>query len=201
MLQSKPSGTGSASNTSGSPLNATERQKAIREGALKIKQLQEAALAALPQEKLYIVLYIRRDPPIADDFHWVFYYHKTTNGGTKYHVKNLGSGWIADHGTTGGMMKEQFLCVLIEIGSLPADKEETLDRIMRSHDGLANSTPGITCRVWLFVILSLLIQDGLLHCNDLVALQQECFDFGNASMTSAANNNQPRPVKVSSRCS
>lgn len=201
MFRSRPSGGTPASNTSVGPATTAKRQKAAREGALRIKHLQESSLVALPQRKLYIVLWIRRDPPIANDFHWAFYYHKTATGGTKYHMKNLGGGWIADHGSTGGVFKSQFLCVLVEIGSIPADKEGTLDQIIRSRDCSANTTPGFTCRVWVFVILPLLVQFGLLRCNDLADLQQEYFDFGNAHMNSAASNDQPRPVEVSSRCS
>jgi hypothetical protein len=201
MFRSKPSSTKPASKTSGDPVTAAERQKSARDEALRIKQLQEVALAALPQHKLYIFLWIRQDPPIANDFHWGFYYHKTKVGGTEYHMKSIGGGWIANHGSTGGVFKSQFLCVLIEIGSISADKEGTLDRIMKSYDSSANTIPGLTCRFWVFMILPLLIQAGLLRCDDLVGLQQECFGYGNECMSSAANNDQPRPVKVSSRCS
>lgn len=97
--------------------------------------------------------------------------------------------------------KSQFLCVLIEIGSIPADQEGTLDQIMRSLDGSANSIPGFTCRVWVLRILSLLIQVELLCCNDLSGLQEDYLNLGNACMVTAADNDQPRPVKVSSRCS
>lgn len=201
MSRSESSGVKPASNTSSGPVTASERQKAAKEGALLVKQSQESALAALPLNRLYIGLWIRHDPPIANDFHWGFYYHKTVKGGTKYHMKGLGSGWIADHGSTRGVFKSQFLCVLIEIGRIPADKEGTLDQVIRSRDGSANDIPGMTCRVWLFTILPFLVQSGLVRCNDLQGLQQECFDFGNANMASAARNEQPRPVTVSNLCS
>ncbi|MCJ1469414.1 hypothetical protein MMC07_008047 [Pseudocyphellaria aurata] len=201
MLQSKPSGVNPATKPLGSPKTAAERQQAARETGLQIKQLQEAALADLSQHKLFILLYIRSDPPVPNDFHWGFYNHKTKAGGIKYHVKNIGDGWIADHGSKSGMFKSHLLCVLIEIGSIPVNKEGTLDQIMRSLDGSVNSIPGITCRVWLWRIVRLLIQAGLLHCDDLAGLQQECIDYGNACQGSAAANEQPRPVRVSSRCS
>lgn len=201
MFRSNPSNSDPASNTSSSAMARTERMKASREGALRIKQLQEAALAALPQRKLHVVLYIRSDPPIANDFHWAFYYHNFEDGGTKYHMTNIGPGWIADHGTTRGVFKSNFLCVIIEIGGIPAAQEGTLDQIMRSHDDSANDAPGFTCRVWVLTIITRLIQAGLLRCEDLAALEQECFDFGNACMVLAARNDQPRPVVVSSRCS
>lgn len=199
MLRSKPSGANPASN-SGGPVTIAQRQKAAREIGLRTKQLQESAQSALPQRKLYILLYIRSDPPISNDFHWGFYYHKSAAGGTKYHMRNLGAGWIAEHGSNGGVFKSQLLCVLVEIGSIPSDKEGTLDQIMRSVDGSANTIPGLTCRVWVFTILPLLIQAGLLRCNDLAGLQQECFNYGNSEMTSAASNEQPRSVSISSRC-
>lgn len=147
MLQSQPSSVNTASNTSGSPLTAAERQRTIREKGLKLKQLPESALAALPQRKLYIVLWIRDDPPVANYFHWGLYYHNNRNGGTKYHMRGLVGGWIADHGSTAGVFKSQFLGVLIEIGSIPEDEEATLDQIMRSHDSDAKNIPRFTCQV------------------------------------------------------
>ena len=200
MFRSKPSSSNTSSKASSSATNAADKLKAAREKALQIKQLQEEALAALPLNKLYIVLWIRNDPPIANDFHWGMYYHKTKKAGTKYHMKNLGPGWIADHGTTSGVFKSQFLCVLIEIGTISADNEGTLDRIMRSYDDTANTIPGFTCRVWVLMILPHLIQLGLLRCSDLAGLEQECFIFGNECMNAAAGNDQPRPVRVSRRC-
>lgn len=118
----------SVSNTSSGPVTASEKQKAVRERALQIKQLQESALAALPQRKLYIVLWVCQDPLIANDFHWAFYYHRTTAGGINYHMKGIGAGWIADHGYTGCVFKSQFLCVLIEIGNNSGTKQGRLTK-------------------------------------------------------------------------
>ena len=157
MFPSRSSGIEPKSKISAGSMTAAEGQKAAREKTLQIKQLQESALAALPQRKIYIVLWIRNFPPVANDFHWGFYYHKTESGGTKYHMRNLGSGWIADHGNTDGVFKSLFLCVLIEIGSIHVDKGGILDQIMRSYDSTANSTPGFSCRVWIFMILKFLI--------------------------------------------
>ena len=171
-----------------------------REAAKTIKRWQEAALEALPQRKLYIGLWLRDINPEPNNFHWGFYHHINKLGGTKYHMTNVSRGWIAGHGTTGGVFKSIFLCVLIQIGSIPAVREEEFDRIMRSYDDTVNSIPGVTCRVWIFTILPHLIEAGLLHCEDLDALQKECFDFGNAQAMSAVDNKQPRPVMVSSTC-
>ena len=157
----------------------------------EIRRLQEAALEALPLNKLYIGLWIRDDPPQPNNFHWGFYYHTHKKGGTKYHITNIGRGWIGGHGPTSGVFKSLFLCVLIEIGSIPAEKEVELDRIMRSEDDSLNSIVGVSCRVWIFAILPHLIETGLLRCDDLDSLQQECFGFGNAHMMSAKENDQP----------
>ena len=163
--------------------------------------MQEAALTALPQRKLYIGLWLRDITPQPNNFHWGFYYHTHELSGTEYHVKNMSRGWIADHAPTGGVFKSLFLCVLIEIGSIPVEKEIELDRIMRSYDDTINSILKVTCRIWMSTVLRDLIHAGLLRCDDLDALQQECFDFGNAHTMSAVDNNQPRPVMISSTCS
>ncbi|PYH75179.1 uncharacterized protein BO88DRAFT_356220 [Aspergillus vadensis CBS 113365] len=165
-----------------------------RERALAIKKSQEDALSRLPLNTLFIVLYIRSDPPRLNDFHWGYYFHDTAQGGWKYHMRNLGSGWIPDHGQTGGVFKSNFLCTLVEIASVPVAKQEQLHQIMRSRDGDVNSIPGVTCRVWLMVILESLIQAGIVRCNNAEALQQECISFGNRYSADAAKNSQPRPV-------
>jgi hypothetical protein len=101
------------SNDSTGGTTPAERAKMARERALQIKRAQEQALASLPQRHLYIVLWIRRDPPITNDFHWEFYYHKNASGGTKYHMRNVGGGWLPDLGPTGGVFKSNFLCILV----------------------------------------------------------------------------------------
>ena len=126
-------------------------------------------------------------------------HHKDEDGGTKYQMTSPGDGWIADHASKGGVFKSQFRCVLVQIGSIPAAKEAKLDQIMRSHDHSVNDIPGVTCRVWMFTILPVPIEASLLHCGDLASLQKECIDFGNPCMYSAGENDQPRPVKISSR--
>lgn len=82
-------------------------------GPKERRAIQEAALKALPPNNLYIVLWITGDQPQADRFHWGFYFHQDERGGTKYHIKNLGAGWIADHGRTGALFKSAFLCCVI----------------------------------------------------------------------------------------
>lgn len=132
-----------SNNSTGGTIPA-ERAKVARERALQIKRAQEQALVSLPQRHLYIILWIRRDPPITNDFHWGFYYHKNASGGTKYHMRNVGGGWLPDHGPTGGVFKSNFLCVLVQIASIPADEEQRLDQLMRTYDSNVNSIPGVT---------------------------------------------------------
>lgn len=133
-----------------------------------------------------------------NDFHWGYYLHNSSEGGVKYHVKNLGSGWIA--GKTNGVFKSNFLCVLIQIASVPQAKHGQLDQIMRAHDSNLNSMENISCRVWLMTGLRALVQNDIVQCSNPDELEKECFDFGNQFSTAAAENDQPRPVVKSKFC-
>jgi hypothetical protein len=172
----------------------------VNERAAMIKKQQEEALARLPLHGLFIVLWIRKDPPRQNDFHWGYYYHAFPKKGLKYHIQNLGSGWIPSHGETAGVFKSIFLCVLIQIATIPEKARNILDQLMRSHDGELYQIPGVTCRVWLLRILQKLIQHGLVRCSNPDALEQECMSFGNRFSLAAAENNQPRPVVRSRLC-
>ncbi|OJD10819.1 hypothetical protein ACJ73_09685 [Blastomyces percursus] len=173
-----------------SKASATSTASRPSDRALAIRKAQEDALARLPLNTLYIVLWIRSDPPRPNDFHWGYYFHTTPRLGLKYHV----NGWITDHGSTGGVFKSNFLCVLVEIASVPPAKHSHLDQVIRSRDRDLNSIPDVTCRVWLVVILQALIQAGVVRCSSVEALQQECMAFGNQYSAAAAENIQPRPV-------
>ena len=190
---SKASGSGSTKPSIKRGAGAESRRK-------QIKGAQEQALKDLPQRKLYIVLWIRADPPLPNDFHWGFYYHIHEGGGIKYHITNVGNGWVADYGPTGGVFKSNFLCVLIQVATIPAERAAQLDQIMRAYDQNLNGIPNVTCRVWLFRILEILVQHGLVRCSSLQDLQAECMEYGNQHSEGAAFNNQPRPVTVSRVC-
>ncbi|KAJ0421186.1 hypothetical protein BJY00DRAFT_312372 [Aspergillus carlsbadensis] len=178
-----------------SNLQSAPKQPSQRERGLLIKKAQEEALARLPIDTLFIVLYIRNDPPQLNDFHWGYYLHTSPRGGVKYHVRGIGSGWIPDHGERGGgVFKSNFLCVHVEIANVPSAQHALLDQIMRSHDADVNSIPGITRRVRLLTILEELAGAGLVRCGDIGALQEECMAFGNWYSDGAARNEQPRPV-------
>lgn len=71
----------------------------------------------------------------------------------------------------------RFPCVMIHIANIPQEKSNQFDQIMRSRDQDVNSIPGITCRVWLVVILRAVVQAGLVRCSSVEALLQECMAF------------------------
>lgn len=155
---------------------------------------------------LYILLFIRQDPPIKDNFHWALYLHEDDlSGGTKYHVKEQGSGWITDHGRTTGVLKEFLLAGLFLIARVPRELEGHVDEQLRTYDTSINTDiPGIKCRVWLLWVLKLLQKPAdngcpILKCDDLDALEAEVKEWGNAHAASAAGNVQPRPVDTSSQ--
>ena len=86
------------------------------------------SLADLKAGGLYVILFIRGDPPEKDTFHWGLYLHKNVaNGGTKFHIKNQGSGWIADHGPTSGVFKSFLLVGLFRIAEAPTGWEGYVD--------------------------------------------------------------------------
>ena len=163
---------------------------------MSIKDLQTGGL--------YVVLFIRADSPVKDDFHWALYLHQiSNNGGSKYHIKNQGSGWITDHGMTSGIFKEFLLVGLFHIATVRDGLRSHVNLILRTYDTSLN-TPGISCRVWLLWVLALLQQpiNGclILKCTDLDILEAEIKAWGNDHAISAAENKQPRPIGVSMEC-
>lgn len=182
--------------------------------------VQTTALETLPPNTLYIALWIRNDPPETNDFHWALYHHHNASiGGKKYDVKGINknnSHWVTDHAWTGNIFKTNFLCVLIRIADLghgDGDDGERLDEGIHALDGCVNDIPGVTCRVWLFVVLERLVREGVWGLRDdigdvdgggdglgLLRLEKECMEFGNRVRQEAALNIQPRPVVVSRFC-
>ncbi|KAJ5541898.1 hypothetical protein N7535_004317 [Penicillium sp. DV-2018c] len=173
----------------------------MAESKAQIKAKQASTLANLTPNSLHIALYLRSDPPLPNDFHWAFYLHNGTDStpvGTKYHVRGIGGGWITGHDDTAGILAENFLCVLIQIGIIPASDSAhaRVDGLMRTYDQSLNSMPGITCRTWLLEVLGLLVGEGFVHC-DVTELEKECFEIGNENSASASANEQPRPAVMS----
>ncbi|KAJ5690377.1 hypothetical protein N7462_004769 [Penicillium macrosclerotiorum] len=158
----------------------------------------------LQTNSLYVVLFIRNEPPQPNDFHWALYLHQdATMGGKKYHIKTVGPGWIPDHGPCSKISKEFLLVGLFRIADVPPSYHTYLDETLRSYDDNLN-TPGNTCRIWVLSVLALLQQPAngatIFDCQDLPALQEEIFHWGNAHAQSAAANKQPRPTGSSALC-
>src|SRR4051812_4189027 len=58
-------------------------------------------------------------PPNANDYHWALYLHENPmTGGTKYHIKTVGLGWIPDHGITVAIVKQFLLVGLYRIADV-----------------------------------------------------------------------------------
>jgi hypothetical protein len=212
--------------------------------SIKRQQQQSALQATLPHNTLHIALWIRNDPPPENDYHWAFYFHQEKNnnntpggggeggGGMQYQVNSVGSSsssgyYLPDHQPARAIVKSNFLCVLIQISAgIPEERIQDLDRIMRTYDQSLNSViPGVTCRVWMFRVLPLLVETGFVkwrssssqdddaaaaaaaaaaadEVDRVAALEDECKGIGNRYRLDAAMNVQPRPVVVSTlyRC-
>lgn len=162
------------------------------------------SLDTLEVSSLYIILFIRDDPPPLNDFHWGLYFHQDRkHGGTKYHIKQQSDAWTSDHGITRGVFKSFLLVGLFRIADVPAGLGSHLDRSLKTYDGNLN-IPGISCHAWLFWVLALLQNpvDGkiILKCTDLKTLENEALSWGNANAIAASENRQPRPVETSLPC-
>ncbi|KAF9893159.1 hypothetical protein FE257_012571 [Aspergillus nanangensis] len=146
---------------------------------------------------LYIVLYIRTDPPIPDNFHWALYHHHpTVTQRTKYHITNEGSdGWIASHSHESNILKTFLLVGLVRIADVSVASISTVDQVIRSYDSQVN-TMDVTCRTWLLRVLSRLQMSdlGVLRGIDLDILEKEVKAWGNRFAKEACVNVQPRPV-------
>lgn len=173
------------------------------------KTLQEQAQSHLPPNTLYIALYIRSDPPLPNDYHWAFYLHTPSHhrggGGTKHDTDNSAGGWIPHHDPTAGILKTNFLCALVHVADIPEARIGRVEEIMRERDGDLNEIPGVTCRVWLLVILGRLVEEGLVVLQEstggkVEAVEEDCKAWGNGFAGEAARNVQPRPVVRSRVC-
>ncbi|KAF2646000.1 hypothetical protein P280DRAFT_524599 [Massarina eburnea CBS 473.64] len=159
------------------------------------------SLNGLQTNGLYVILFLNGDPHTPSNFHWGLYLHESVRGGTKYHIKGQGAGWITDHGHTAGVFKSISLIGLFQVAVVPNGLEAYTDQQLRTYDSSLNDLPGITCRVWLLRVLALLQKEvngsKILKCTDLSALEAEVKAWGNGNAEAALKNQQPRPVGVS----
>jgi hypothetical protein len=175
---------------------STNNQIEAKQNAREIRNKQSDLLTSLPQNTLHINLYIRSHPPLPNDFHWAFYLHSGADkvpSGYKYHVRSISDYWFPGHESTARVVSETYLCVMIQIATLPPGVNERVEEIMKTYDATLNSIDGISCRVWLLMVLRLLVEEGLVRC-DVKELERECLDFGNDFSLSASLNEQPRPI-------
>lgn len=212
LLNLSPKDKVSSSSTMTKPESTPNTQdpraeKAAR--ALRARQIgrgntekQNAARAALPLGGLYILLFLRDgDNPQTNDFHWGYYLHESSAGGMKYHIKGKTNHWNAGHEATGGVYESMLLCVVVKVGQIPASEYDQIDQIMKTYDGALNNFPGISCRVWIWMIMEKLIDGEMVQNSGTVAeLEQECFAFGNQHISDTVANEQPRPLVRSSLC-
>ncbi|KAF2463838.1 uncharacterized protein BDR25DRAFT_347000 [Lindgomyces ingoldianus] len=160
------------------------------------------SLESLQNNGLFVILFLRTSPHTTNNFHWGLYLHRFgKRGGTKYHIKQQGAGWITDHGNTAGVFKSFLLVGLFQIATIRDGWEDYVDQQLRTYDSSLNNSPNITCRVWVLWVLALLQKEvngyKLLKCADLSALEAEIMEWGNANAAAADANQQPRPVAVS----
>lgn len=156
----------------------------------------------LNKNSLYVVLYLHGFGIESFKFHWALYFHdETHNGGIKYHIRDIGAGWIPEHGHKGGIAKEAFLVGLIEVArNVLEEWHAMLDTLARASDEVLNATPGVTCRTWALDVLLRLIDAGLMEGCDLGILEQEILGIGEEWRPAALLAELPRPIRSSRIC-
>ena len=191
--------------------STTAEQKALRlqearQNAKETKRKQDLALAALPPRRLYVCLTLRGEVPALSDYHWRLYLHDSatsTPPGTKHHLTGGRGHWLAEHAADPQVFLNNMLVAIIEIGTISEEKHEQAMEIIHSLDDEPNDEekwPGINCHKWLLIVVKKLAEQGLVQCEDVDALRQECLDLGNAVFEGAVLNEQPRPCLVAKTC-
>ncbi|KAK7676139.1 hypothetical protein QCA50_014924 [Cerrena zonata] len=165
---------------------------------------------ALTPGGLYIALFLTSTPG-RRRFHWALYHHyshseqidkdgnlRTYNRGHKYHIRSLGEGWIADHTPESGIMTSAYIIGLVLIGHIDPDIAQNVSQVATRYDGSLNDMAGVTCRVWLKIILQDLLDANLLKLAGSVAqLEEEIYQFGEQGEQDAMNGILPPPIWTS----
>ncbi|KAE8829813.1 hypothetical protein PTNB73_06217 [Pyrenophora teres f. teres] len=159
------------------------------------------SLCTLKIIDLHNVLFLRPMPHAPDDYHMCLYVHNDDGGGTRYQVKQEGSGWIADHARTAGIFNSFLLVGMFQITTIPSGHEGRVDQQLRYYDSSLNSLPNISCRIWPPGVLKLLHEEfngeRVLKCADLSAFETEVIACGDTKAGTTLSSRQPRPVAVS----
>lgn len=137
---------------------------------------------------LYIALYARDDP---SSFHWAIYHHWSSTRGTKFHIRNIGSGWFSEHEPNSGIMKEFLLVGLMKIADVPADLTEALHA---SITAVPHDSPTVNCLSWVRDSLEAAMSAGAVRRFSIDELEQDARAFGASQFDDAAQNVQPRPI-------
>ena len=187
-----------------SPIHTRISHTGIRQNRPRHTPLYKMSQNKLQVNGLYILLYIRSSPPAVDDFHWALYLHQDpSTGGTKYHIHNQGSGWVAGHSTVTDVTSQLLLVGAMHIADVPFGWENGVDDKLRKYDGELNE-PRTTSKTWLFKVLELLKEEErgfrVLRCKELVGLEREALDWGNRYAKETHANVQPRPIGASALC-
>ena len=151
---------------------------------------------------LYVILILRTSPPQRIDFIWGFYLHGNSSRGTRYHIKNMGSGWITEHEQVAGAIDTFSLIGFVQIATIPTGQESYVDEQIRAYDSSLNSLSELSSRTWVLRVIALLQKEvngaKLVKCADLNALDGEIKSFGNEHALATHNNKKPRPIIISS---
>lgn len=106
---------------------SAETRTLNRDRLAEISRLQGLALA--------IVVMVRSDPFTLHDFHLGDGFHQSTaTGGSKYHIQSIATGWVTDQGPRRGVFKTKFLCVLVQIATVPPRAMVQKDAVIISKD-------------------------------------------------------------------
>ncbi|KAF9447056.1 hypothetical protein P691DRAFT_672265 [Macrolepiota fuliginosa MF-IS2] len=149
---------------------------------------------------IYLLLFIR-DRDISKGFHWALYHHRNADGGYKFNVKQMGSGWICDSAPNNSIMKSFLLCGALRIGRCdPAQASalDWIDRVCLTEPPAPFDT--FTCRTWTVHCIRGLVKQDFVKCDDVDMIEQEAKAWATCYHQSAHDGVMPRPVEDSRVC-
>ncbi|KAG5640350.1 hypothetical protein DXG03_009104, partial [Asterophora parasitica] len=173
---------------------------------------------------LYVFMTMRAD---VGDCHWGLYLHhsttivasppteqsnrtlppaptkrRTIHRGKKYHVRNLGEGYMPDHQIVGDMLSTLFLVGLLRIGTVQDPAISDVDSIISALDEQVHELSrgnSIYCRTWVVGNIRALVEKGVLATDARdEAIWAHIEEFGEREWESAEKAVQPRPIMDSS---
>lgn len=158
------------------------------------------AVMQLEADTLYVLLYMRGEDA-SNGFHWALYLHLDSDsdtgrrqGGLKYHIRDVGQGWMTDHVSTLGVHNELFLIGAVGIARVPKTRREDLDRLVKQDDAELLTIPVLTCRTWVLRVLDRLHDAGLVQ-ESSEEVEKRAKAFAVEHFGSALLAQQPRPVQ------